>query len=53
MNNIRPTKTGGKMKKCLICNDQPKEIWTHLFSNSFCKPCMEKHGDTHHDKVGV
>ena len=53
MLNKTNTKQGERMKKCIICNDQPKEIWTHPFSNSFCKPCMEKHGDTHHDKVGV
>ena len=41
------------VKKCLICNDTPKEIWNHFASGSFCIPCMEKHGDTHHEKVGV
>ena len=41
------------IKKCLICNDTPKEIWNHIHSDSFCIPCMEKHGDTHHEKVGV
>jgi len=41
------------IKKCLICNDTPKKIWNHIHSDSFCIPCMDKHGDTHHKKVGV
>jgi hypothetical protein len=47
-------KTEVKMlKKCLICNDTPEEIWNHFASGSFCISCMEKHGDTNHEKVGV
>ena len=52
MNNNKGKNTMA-VKKCLICNDTPKEIWNHCASGSFCIPCMEKHGDTHHEKVGV
>ena len=41
------------MKKCKICNDQPKEIFTQSGNTYICKPCMTKHGDTHNDKIGT
>ena len=43
------------MKKCKLCNDQPKEIFISppLWNINICKPCMTKHGDTHNDKIGT
>ena len=41
------------MKKCKICNDQPKEIWSQAGYTYICKPCMEEHGNTNHDKIGT
>ena len=41
------------MKQCKICDDKPKEIYSQCFNTYICKPCMENHGDTHHDKIGT
>ena len=46
-------KQGEKMRKCKICNDQPKEIFTQAGNTYICKSCMQKHGDTHNDKIGT
>ena len=42
-----------KIKNCKICNDQPKEIFTQAYNIYICKPCMDKHGDTHNNKIGT
>jgi len=42
-----------KMKKCIICNSRPNEIWNWAFHGSICKPCMKRHGDSHHEKIGT
>mgnify|MGYP003643086865 FL=1 len=41
------------MKQCKICNDQPKEIWSQAGYTYICKPCMKKHGNTNHEKIGT
>ncbi len=44
------------MKQCKICDDKPTEIhkgFLVYMGVNICKPCMNKNGDSHHDKIGT
>ena len=44
------------MKQCKICDDKPTEIFKGFLvymGVNICKPCMNKNGDSHHDKIGT
>ena len=53
MLNKTNTKKGERMNNCKICNDQPKEIFSQAGYTYICKPCMQEHGGTHHEKIGT
>ena len=41
------------MKQCKICDDKPQEIWSQSGYTYICKPCMEIHLYTNHEKIGT
>ena len=41
------------MKQCKICDEKPKKIYSQCFNTYICEPCMDEHGDTHHEKIGT
>ena len=44
------------MKQCKICDEKPIEIFKGFLvymGVNICKPCMNKNGDSHHDKIGT
>ena len=41
------------MKQCKICNDKPTKIFSQSGYTYICQPCMKKHQDTNHDKIGT
>ena len=51
--SIKTNQPKENMKQCKICDDKPKEIYSQCFNTYICKPCMENHGDTHHEKIGT
>ena len=50
---FKQTPTKDNMKQCKICDDKPTEIFSQSGYTYICKPCMKKHGNSNHDKIGT
>ena len=51
--SIKTNQSKETMKQCKICDDKPTNIFSQSGHTYICQPCMEKHQDTNHDKIGT